>query len=96
MHSPFPGMNPYLEQYWADIHQRLSINSSDALEKQLPGDLRAACKRARVSSSPRMGSRATSSLTSGSLSGDMRRRARFATKQRNRGCRAADHPSRSE
>jgi Protein of unknown function (DUF4058) len=41
MHSPFPGMNPYLEQYWGDIHQRLIIYSSDALQKQLPGDLRA-------------------------------------------------------
>jgi hypothetical protein len=41
MDSPFPGMNPYLEQYWGDIHQRLIIYSSDALQKQLPGDLRA-------------------------------------------------------
>ncbi len=48
MHSPFPGMNPYLEQYWADIHQRLSINSSDALQKQLPGDLRARVNERRV------------------------------------------------
>ena len=68
MHSPFPGMNPYLEQYWGDIHQRLIIYSSDALQKQLPGDLRARVNRARVTSSPRMESRATSSLTSGSLS----------------------------
>ena len=41
MPSPFPGMDPYLEQYWGDIHQRLIIYSSDALQKQLPGDLRA-------------------------------------------------------
>jgi hypothetical protein len=41
MHSPFPGMNPYLEQYWGDIHHRLITYSSDALQKQLPGDLRA-------------------------------------------------------
>jgi hypothetical protein len=41
MHSAFPGMNPYLEEYWGEIHQRFIINSSDALQKQLPGDLRA-------------------------------------------------------
>jgi hypothetical protein len=41
MRSPFPGMNPYLEEYWGDIHHRLIIYSSDALQKQLPGDLRA-------------------------------------------------------
>jgi hypothetical protein len=41
MHSPFPGMNPYLEQYWGDIHHRLITYSSDAIQKQLPGDLRA-------------------------------------------------------
>ena len=40
MHNPFPGMNPYLEQYWGDIHQRLIMYSSDALQKLLPGDLR--------------------------------------------------------
>jgi hypothetical protein len=34
-------MNPYLEQFWGDIHQRLIIYASDALQKQLPGDLRA-------------------------------------------------------
>jgi hypothetical protein len=41
MHSPFPGMNPYLEQYWGDIHHRFITYSSDAIQKQLPGDLRA-------------------------------------------------------
>lgn len=41
MHSPFPGMNPYLEQFWGDIDHRLITYSSDAIQKQLPGDLRA-------------------------------------------------------
>jgi hypothetical protein len=41
MPSPFPGMNPYLEQFWGDIHHRVITYSSDALQKQLPGDLRA-------------------------------------------------------
>jgi hypothetical protein len=41
MHSPFPGMDPYLEQFWGDIHHRLITYTSDALQKHLPGDLRA-------------------------------------------------------
>jgi hypothetical protein len=40
MRSPFPGMDPYLEQYWGDIHHRLIVYLSDALQKELPGDLR--------------------------------------------------------
>ncbi len=41
MHSPFPGMDPYLEPFWGDVHQRLIVYSSDVLQKLLPGDLRA-------------------------------------------------------
>ena len=41
MPSPFPGMDPYLEQFWSDVHHRLITYASDALQKQLPGDLRA-------------------------------------------------------
>ncbi len=41
MRSPFPGMDPYLEQFWGDVHHRLIVYLSDALQKQLPGDLRA-------------------------------------------------------
>jgi hypothetical protein len=41
MLSPFPGMDPYLEQYWGDVHNRLITYSCDALQKHLPGDLRA-------------------------------------------------------
>jgi hypothetical protein len=41
MRSPFPGMDPYLEQFWGDIHHRLITYMSDALQKELPGDLRA-------------------------------------------------------
>jgi Protein of unknown function (DUF4058) len=41
MPSPFPGIDPYLEQFWGDIHHRLITYGSDALQKQLPGDLRA-------------------------------------------------------
>jgi hypothetical protein len=41
MRSPFPGMDPYLEGRWADIHHRLITYATDALHPQLPGDLRA-------------------------------------------------------
>jgi hypothetical protein len=39
MLSPFPGMDPYLEQYWGDIHHTLITYSRAAIQKQLPGDL---------------------------------------------------------
>jgi hypothetical protein len=33
--SPFPGMDPYLEQHWLDVHQRLCDYACDALQPQL-------------------------------------------------------------
>lgn len=39
MKSPFPGMDPYLEQFWPDIHASLIIYARDQLEEQLPGNL---------------------------------------------------------
>ena len=41
MPSPFPGMDPYLEQFWRDIHARLIIYAADQLQVHLPPDLRA-------------------------------------------------------
>ena len=41
MKSPFPGMDPYLEQFWRDVHQRLIVYSCDALQSSLPDQLRA-------------------------------------------------------
>jgi hypothetical protein len=41
MASPFPGMDPYLEQHWGDVHQSLIIYAGDHLQKLLPKDLRA-------------------------------------------------------
>jgi len=29
MASPFPGMDPYLEQFWRDVHARLIIYAAD-------------------------------------------------------------------
>lgn len=41
MASPFPGMDPYLEQFWRDVHARLIIYAADQLHGNLPSDLRA-------------------------------------------------------
>jgi hypothetical protein len=41
MASPFPGMDPYLEQFWGDVHHRLITYACDQLQGGLPGDLRA-------------------------------------------------------
>jgi len=39
MPSPFPGMDPYLEQHWGDVHSRLVLYISDFLRPGLPADL---------------------------------------------------------
>jgi hypothetical protein len=41
MKSPFPGMDPYLEQYWRDVHHRLITYAGDQVQSALPSDLRA-------------------------------------------------------
>ncbi len=41
MSSPFPGMDPYLEQHWGDVHTSLVIYARNQLQKVLPKDLRA-------------------------------------------------------
>ena len=41
MRSPFPGMDPYLERYWGDIHTRIMVYASNQLNTQLPDDLQA-------------------------------------------------------
>ena len=41
MRSPFPGMDPYLERHWGDVHTSLVTYARDRLQKLLPRDLRA-------------------------------------------------------
>jgi hypothetical protein len=41
MKSPFPGMDPYLERHWGDVHQALVTYIRDRLQFSLPPDLRA-------------------------------------------------------
>jgi hypothetical protein len=39
MKSPFPGMDPYLERHWRDVHHRLIQYGCDTLQPRLPDDL---------------------------------------------------------
>ena len=39
MPSPFPGMDPFLEAHWGDVHAALSIYARDQLQQRLPSDL---------------------------------------------------------
>ena len=41
MKSPFPGMDPYLEAHWGDVHARLIVYASNQINAQLPDDLQA-------------------------------------------------------
>lgn len=41
MPSPFPGMDPYLEAHWGDVHTSLIIYTRDQLRSRLPEELRA-------------------------------------------------------
>lgn len=41
MRSPFPGMDPYLEARWRDVHARMIIHAAERLQERLPNDLRA-------------------------------------------------------
>jgi len=39
MRSPFPGMDPWLELHWRDVHARLIIYIADHLQRHLPAPL---------------------------------------------------------
>lgn len=39
--NPFPGMNPFLERHWTDVHTKLIAYISDEIAGQLPLDLNA-------------------------------------------------------
>jgi hypothetical protein len=39
--NPLPGMNPWLEAYWGDVHTRLTTYACDSLQQQLPASLQA-------------------------------------------------------
>jgi hypothetical protein len=52
MNSPFPGMDPYLERHWGDVHQAPVTYIRDQLQSFLPGDLRARMQERVYSESP--------------------------------------------
>jgi hypothetical protein len=39
MKSPFPGMDPYLESRWLDLHPRLIVAAARQIQRQLGTDL---------------------------------------------------------
>lgn len=41
MPSPFPGLDPYLEQFWGDVHTAFMVYARDQISDQLPADLQA-------------------------------------------------------
>ncbi|MBM3834343.1 MAG: DUF4058 family protein [Verrucomicrobia bacterium] len=41
MKNPFPGMNPWLGEYWRDVHASLLVYARDQLNGELPPDLNA-------------------------------------------------------
>src|SRR5438034_9975831 len=41
MKSPFPGMDPYLEARWSDVHLALLFLIKEAIQPSLPAGLRA-------------------------------------------------------
>jgi hypothetical protein len=53
MPSPFPGMDPYLEGHWRDVHARLIIYASDALQGILPRGLRARVEESVLLETPK-------------------------------------------
>ena len=39
MPSPFPGMDPFLEAHWGDVHARLIVYACNQIQRQLPPGL---------------------------------------------------------
>ncbi len=52
MPSPFPGMDPYLEAHWRDVHAALIIYARDQIQPQLPPELRARVEERVLVDSP--------------------------------------------
>ena len=42
--NPFPGMNPYLENHWGDVHTSLVVYARNQIQSRLPEGLRARAK----------------------------------------------------
>ena len=48
LNSPFPGMDPYLERHWGDVHQALVTYIRDQLQPSLPETVRMPRMQERV------------------------------------------------
>jgi Protein of unknown function (DUF4058) len=59
MKSPLPGMDPYLERHWGDVHQAVITYIRDLLQSRLPSDLRARMQERAISSCPTPDERST-------------------------------------
>src|SRR5262245_13051182 len=53
MPSPFPGMDPYLEAHWRDVHAGLIIYARDALQRVVPRSLRARVEESVHAATPK-------------------------------------------
>src|SRR5688500_6037869 len=52
MKGPFPGMDPYLEHHWLDVHTRLVTYAADWLNEHLPAELVATTEEREVRDAP--------------------------------------------
>lgn len=52
MQSPFPGMDPYLERHWGDVHLHLISHAGGMLNERLPRDLRARAQERIIVDTP--------------------------------------------
>jgi Protein of unknown function (DUF4058) len=57
MPSPFPGMDPYLEAHWRDVHASLIVYGRNQLGRQLPAGLKARAEEYLVVEDERSGER---------------------------------------
>ena len=46
MKSPFPGMDPFLDRHWQDVHSTFMVYAKQQLNRQLPAELLLGSKRA--------------------------------------------------
>src|SRR4051812_7293071 len=55
MKNPFPGMNPWLEEYWQDVHASLLVYARDQLNIKLPQGFQARIdERLAIDAEPEM------------------------------------------
>ena len=53
--NPFPGINPYLEKYWRDVHASFIVYAREALQERLPPGLVARIEERVYVDAPREG-----------------------------------------